>query len=120
METSYLVAHAFSGADLLHGPMAMIHHGFPVIAISPSGVGANALHPVLERLRELDADTLVVGDDASVRLGTVGLALSETGPEILSPIFMILSMQLLALHLARQRGEDPDQPRGLKKVTETR
>jgi glucosamine--fructose-6-phosphate aminotransferase (isomerizing) len=78
------------------------------------------LHPVLERLKELDADTLVVGDEAAVRLGTVGLSLPETGPEILSPILMILPMQLLALHLARQRGEDPDQPRGLKKVTETR
>lgn len=119
METSYLVAHAFSGADLLHGPMAMIERGFPVIAIVPVGPGGAALHPVLERLREREADTLIVGDPDAARLGTVGLALPDAGPEILMPLLTILPMQQFAWYLARQRGGDPDQPRGLKKVTET-
>lgn len=119
METSYLVAHAFSGADLLHGPMAMIDRGFPVMAIVPSGPGGSALKPVIERLRELGADTLVVGDPDAVRIGTVGLPLPDLGDEILTPILLILPMQQLAWHLARERGGDPDQPRGLKKVTET-
>lgn len=119
METSYLVAHAFSGADLLHGPMAMIERGFPVIAIVPQGQGGAALKPVLERLWELGADTLVVGDPLAVQLGTVGLPLPELGQEILTPILLILPMQQLAWYLARERGSDPDQPRGLKKVTTT-
>jgi glucosamine--fructose-6-phosphate aminotransferase (isomerizing) len=119
METSYLVAHAFSGADLLHGPMAMIHRGFPVIAVMPEGEGGKALEPVVERLRELGADTLVVGDAEAVPLGTVGLEMPRTGAEILTPILAILPLQQLAWHLARERGSDPDQPRGLKKVTET-
>jgi glucosamine--fructose-6-phosphate aminotransferase (isomerizing) len=119
METSYLVAHAFSGADLLHGPMAMIAHGFPVIAIVPAGAGGAALHPVLERLREREADTLIVGDPDAARLGTVGIPLPEVVPEALSPLLTILPMQQFAWCLARQRGGDPDQPRGLQKVTET-
>ncbi len=119
METSYLVAHAFSGADLLHGPMAMIERGFPVIAIVPVGPGGMALRPVLERLREREADTLIVGDPDAARLGTVGLALPDAGPEVLTPLLTILPMQQFAWYLARQRGGDPDQPRGLQKVTET-
>lgn len=119
METSYLVAHAFSGADLLHGPMAMIERGFPVIAIVPEGAGGAALRPVLERLREREADMLVIGDPEAARLGTVGLALPDIGPEVLTPLLTILPMQRFAWHLARQRGGDPDQPRGLQKVTET-
>jgi glutamine---fructose-6-phosphate transaminase (isomerizing) len=119
METSYIVANAFSGADLLHGPMAMIHRGFPVLAIVPPGPGSAALQPVLQRLREIGADTLVVGDAEATRLGTVGLTLPDLGPEALSPILAILPMQQFAFHLARQRGLDPDQPRGLQKVTET-
>jgi glucosamine--fructose-6-phosphate aminotransferase (isomerizing) len=119
METSYLVAHAFSGADLLHGPMAIIDRGFPVIAIVPSGAGGAALRPVLERLREQEADTLIVGDPDAARLGTVGLPLPETVPEPLSPLLTILPLQQFAWCLARQRGGDPDQPRGLQKVTET-
>ncbi len=119
METSYLVAHAFSGADLLHGPMAMIERGFPVIAIVPAGPGGAALRPVLERLREREADTLIVGDPDAARLGTVGLALPDAGPAILTPLLTILPMQQFAWYLARQRAGDPDQPRGLQKVTET-
>ena len=119
METSYVVASAFSGADLLHGPMAMIDRGFPVIAIAPAGQGGAALGPVLERLRDLGADTLVVGDPALAELGRVGFAMPDPGPEPLTPILAILPLQLLAWHLARERGSDPDQPRGLHKVTET-
>ncbi|HEX6509113.1 MAG TPA: SIS domain-containing protein, partial [Chloroflexota bacterium] len=119
METSYIVADGFSGADLLHGPMAMIDRGFPVIAIVPPGAGSAALQPVLQRLGEIGADTLVVGDEAATRLGTMGLALPDLGPEALSPILAILPMQQFAFFLARGRGLDPDQPRGLQKVTET-
>ncbi|MDP9368774.1 MAG: SIS domain-containing protein [Chloroflexota bacterium] len=119
METSYVVAHAFSGADLLHGPMAMIDRGFPVIAVAPEGPGSTTLTPVLERLRDLGADTLVIGDPALVPLGRVGFALEDLGPEWLTPILAILPIQQLAWHLARERASDPDQPRGLHKVTET-
>jgi glucosamine--fructose-6-phosphate aminotransferase (isomerizing) len=119
METSYLVANAFSAADLLHGPMAMIDRGFPVIMIAPEGPGSMALRPVLERLRERGADTLVVGDPAMVSLATVGITLTGLGPEVLTPILAILPLQQLAWHLATVRGSDPDQPRGLQKVTET-
>ena len=119
METSYLVADGFSTADLLHGPMAMIGRGFPVIAIVPGGRGSAAVHSILERLRELRADVLVVGGADAPQLGTIGLVLPELGPEILTPLLTILPMQQLAWHLARERGIDPDQPRGLEKVTET-
>ena len=65
METSYLSAHAFSGADLLHGPLAMIDADYPVIAVVPEGVGAAAMQPVLQRLREGNADLAVIGGPSS-------------------------------------------------------
>ena len=51
METSYLSAMAFSGADLLHGPMAMIDRSVPVIAVTSPGRGGAAMQPVLEQPR---------------------------------------------------------------------
>ena len=119
METSYLVAHSFSGADLLHGPLAMIDRGFPVIAIAAAGQGGAALRPVVEQVVNRGADVCVIGDPAIVSLGRVGFALPDVGAEILSPILAILPLQQLAWYLARERGGDPDQPRGLQKVTET-
>ena len=48
-----------------------------------------------------------------------GIGLPGEVPDELSPLLEILPLQQLALHLALARGGDPDQPRGLRKVTET-
>ncbi len=119
METSYLSAQAFSGADLLHGPMAMVDPQVPVLAVVADGVGGKAMRAVLPRLRERGADVLCVGSAAAAAEATVGLALPDGIPEELSPIVEILPFQQLALHLTLARGGDPDAPRGLRKVTET-
>jgi len=60
-----------------------------------------------------------VGTPHAVAGATVGVALPAGVPEELSPLLEILPFQHLALHLAVPRGEDPDAPRGLRKVTET-
>ena len=61
METSYVSAQAFSGADLLHGPLAMIDPQVPVLAVVGDGVGGRAMEQVLPRLAEQGADVLCVG-----------------------------------------------------------
>ena len=119
METSYLSAQAFSAADLMHGPLAVIDRLVPVLAVVADGFGGRAVHPVLERLREVGADVFTVGTADAVRKSTGGLVLPEGVPEEVSPILEILPFQQLALHLAVARGENPDAPRGLRKVTET-
>jgi glucosamine--fructose-6-phosphate aminotransferase (isomerizing) len=119
METSYLSAQAFSGADLLHGPLAMVDATSPVIAIAPAGVGGDALTPVLERLQERGADLLVVGAPQHIGAGVVSIALPAGVPEPLSPILEILPLQRLAYEIAVTRGLDPDAPRALAKVTRT-
>jgi glucosamine--fructose-6-phosphate aminotransferase (isomerizing) len=114
METSYLGAQAFSGADLLHGPLAMIDSGVPVIAVLPPGAAGAAMTPVLDRLTEGGADILRVGT------GEADLLLDATGvPDELRPVLEILPLQQLAWRLALDRGGDPDRPRGLSKVTST-
>ena len=61
METSYLPALAFSGADLLHGPLAMTDPDVPVLAVVGSGPGGRSMGEVLPRLGERRADVVVVG-----------------------------------------------------------
>lgn len=119
METSYLSAQAFSGADLLHGPLATVDPQVPVLAVVPDGVAGAAMQPVLERLAERDADVFGVGARAYVQGLTGGLVLPDGAGEALSPLLEIIPFQQLALHLALARGGDPDTPRGLRKVTET-
>ncbi|MFN8168080.1 MAG: SIS domain-containing protein [Candidatus Nanopelagicales bacterium] len=119
METSYVAAHAFSGADLLHGPLAMLDEHHPVLAVVPDGAGARAMAPVLERLRGLGADLTVLGGPESVGPGSGSVLLEPALPEELAPVADIVALQQLALLLATGRGVDPDRPRGLAKVTET-
>jgi glucosamine--fructose-6-phosphate aminotransferase (isomerizing) len=113
METSYLGAQAFSGADLVHGPLAMLDPGVPVIAVVSPGRGGSAMAPVLERLAATGADVLTVGADGDLPVAGAGL------PEEVQPLLEILPLQQLAWRLALDRGGDPDRPRGLSKVTET-
>ncbi|MFF3320642.1 SIS domain-containing protein [Streptomyces sp. NPDC002889] len=121
METSYVPALAYSGADLLHGPLAMVDNISPVIAIVPDGKGGEALQPVLDRLRGRGADLMVVGPAKNVEAASAGFVLPTHGvPEELQPILEILPLQLLAYEVTIARGQDPDAPRALAKVTETR
>jgi glucosamine--fructose-6-phosphate aminotransferase (isomerizing) len=121
METSYIPALSYSGADLLHGPLAMVDNVSPVIAIVPAGRGGQALQPVLERLRDRGADLVVVGSGPQVAAASAGFALPTDGlPEELQPLLEVLPLQLLALEVTLARGQDPDAPRALAKVTETR
>ena len=119
METCYLSAQAFSGADLMHGPMAMLDPDVPVIAVMSEGRGGDAMRQVLPRLRETGADVFCVGSAEAVASLGRGVALPAGVPEELAPMLEILPLQQLALHLAVERGSDPDAPRGLNKVTET-
>lgn len=119
METSYISAQAFSGADLMHGPLAVIDPQVPVLAIVGEGIGGQAMRPVLRRLRESRADVCCVGAPSAVAEATVGIELPTGLPEEVSPMLEILPCQQLALHLAVARGGNPDAPRGLSKVTET-
>jgi glucosamine--fructose-6-phosphate aminotransferase (isomerizing) len=114
METSYISAQAFSGADLLHGPLAMIDESVPVIAVTPPGRSGAAMEPVLHRLAEVGAEVLPVGPARGLPVAASDL------PEHLIPIVEIMPLQLLALQLAVERGADPDAPRGLSKITHTR
>ena len=118
METSYLAALAFSGADLLHGPLAMTDPDVPVLAVVGDGPGGRAMREVLAKLGERRADVVVIGPNpvpgASAQLRVPAL------DERHAPLLDILPLQQLALALALARGEDPDAPRGLHKVTSTR
>ncbi|KWX04162.1 glucosamine-6-phosphate deaminase [Carbonactinospora thermoautotrophica] len=120
METSYLAAHAFSGAELLHGPLAMIDEESPVIAIRPEGAGGQALEPVIERIHERQADLCVFGTPQAVEQGVAGFVLPSGVAEEVSPILEILPLQRLAYEIAVSRRLNPDAPRALAKVTETR
>ncbi len=117
-ETSYLGARAYSGADLLHGPVAAIDEHTGVLAVTSKGRGGAAMRDVLDAVRARGASVLAVGSAADDMPADLRIAIPETAEEV-APILEILPLQRLALALALARGGDPDNPRGLSKVTRT-
>lgn len=117
-ETSYLAVRAYSGADLLHGPVAAIDADTAVLTLTSEGKGAQAMHQVLNTVASRGADILAIGSDAERVPASTRIALTATAEEV-APLIEILPVQQLALELALARGENPDQPRGLAKVTKT-
>jgi glutamine---fructose-6-phosphate transaminase (isomerizing) len=117
-ETSYLPARSYSGADLLHGPVAAVDDRTGVVAVTSRGQGGAAMRDVVATVHERGAAVLAVGSAAADMPSDLRIELPETAEEV-APILEILPLQRLALGLSLARGVDPDNPRGLSKVTRT-
>jgi glucosamine--fructose-6-phosphate aminotransferase (isomerizing) len=119
-ELTYVLAEPYSSADFQHGPVALVEKGFPVIAVVPEGAVTAEMVDFLRRLREREAELVVISAREKVlSLAQTPLPLPEGIPEWLSPMVAVVPGQLFALGLTQARGLDPDQPRGLQKVTRT-
>jgi glutamine---fructose-6-phosphate transaminase (isomerizing) len=119
-ELTYSIVEPYSSADFLHGPLAMIEGGFPVIVIAPGGKMLPGMQELVRTLHEREAEIISISDDPKIlNESRIPLQLPVAVPEWLSPLTSILPGQMLAMHIANVRDFDVDSPRGLKKVTET-
>lgn len=120
-ELTYVPTEPYSAADFQHGPIALVRAGFPVVLAAPQGATEEGLAALAARLRELGARLVAISDSAAI-LATADLParLPAGVEERFSPLTAVVAGQLFAMHLAHARGIDPERPRGLRKVTETR
>ncbi len=119
-ELAYVAVEPYSSADFQHGPIALIDTGFAAIVVNAAGAVSGEVEALLATVAERGARPVVISNvPSSLALAAAPLPIPAGMPEWLSPIAAIVPGQLLAFHLSRLRGFDPDQPRGLKKVTKT-
>jgi len=120
METCYVVAERFSSADFLHGPIAMVEHGFPAFLFAPPGKTLAGMKDLLARLTKLGAETVVISSEPTLlKAATRPIQIPQRISEMLSPIPYIIPAQIFAALLAEAKGLSPDRPRSLAKVTKT-
>jgi glucosamine--fructose-6-phosphate aminotransferase (isomerizing) len=115
-ETCAIQAEAFSGAEVKHGPMALIEEGYPLLVFAPRGPAQPGLLALAEEMRQRGARVLLAAP-----AGTPGsdLPIIETASIELDPISAVQSFYPMVEALSRARGHDPDKPRHLAKVTRT-
>jgi len=115
-ETSALQAEAFSGAEIKHGPMALIEDGYPLVIFATRGPTQAGLVQLATEMRGRGARVLLAApDDIAERDLTLPVAATPD----LDPIAAIQAFYVMAAHLSNARGLDPDRPRHLSKVTKT-
>ncbi len=114
-ETCGLHAEAFSGAELLHGPVALAEPGFPVLAVMLDDAARPGMVQVVGDLRAKGARVLAAGPAAT----PPGVPSLPPDHPLCDALPVVLGFYGGLDALARARGRDIDNPRHLRKVTET-
>jgi glucosamine--fructose-6-phosphate aminotransferase (isomerizing) len=119
-ETCGIQAEAFSGAEVKHGPMALVRDGYPLLVFAPRGPAQAGLLAIAAEMSTRGGRVLLaapIGTPAPE--GVQMLPLATTGNEDLDPIALVQSFYPMVEALARARGFNPDVPPNLAKVTKT-
>lgn len=117
-EISYIHAEAYAAGELKHGPLALVDSEMPVVAIAPNDQLLGKLKSNLQEVHARGGELYVFADaDSQITQGenlhVIRLA-EHAG--LLSPILHTIPLQLLAYHVALEKGTDVDKPRNLAKA----
>jgi len=116
-EISYLHAEGYPAGEMKHGPIALLHEGFPVVTVAPSTATRDKLLGNLMEVRARGARVIAVAEPGATDVAGVAdlvLPVPEVHP-LLQPVVTVVPLQLLAYHVAVELGHDVDQPRNLAK-----
>ncbi|HZG29798.1 MAG TPA: SIS domain-containing protein [Ensifer sp.] len=115
-ETSDMHAEAYSSAEVMHGPVALVSPGFPVLVLAARDAAERSAVDAADALAAKGAAAFVTSKLAE---RAHRLPFIETGHPLTDALSLIVPFYGFAEDLSRRRGYDPDQPVALKKVTET-
>jgi glucosamine--fructose-6-phosphate aminotransferase (isomerizing) len=116
-EISYIHAEGYPAGEMKHGPIALIDADMPVVVIAPRDPWYEKMYSQIEQAKARGGRVIAVateGDDQVLNHADQVLYVPST-PWMLSPVTTVIPLQLLAYHIAAQRGLDVDQPRNLAK-----
>ena len=120
-EISYIHAEGYPAGEMKHGPIALIDEHMPVVTIAPHDAVFEKMIGNMQEVKARGGSVIALttrGDDklASILDSSRDVVLEvPRAPELLTPIVMVVPLQLLAYDIAVRRGCDVDQPRNLAK-----
>ena len=117
-EISYIHAEAYPAGELKHGPLALVDADMPVVTVAPNNELLDKLKGNLQEVRARGGELYVFADPGAGFTASDGVTILSMPRHVSAfqaPIIYTIPMQLLAYHVAVQRGEDVDRPRNLAK-----
>ena len=120
-EISYIHAEGYPAGEMKHGPIALVDEQMPVVTLLPDGSVFEKMASNLQQVKARGGSIIAVADDRQRGLESLidanqdALVTIPATPPLITPIVMVLPLQLLAYHIAVRRGCDVDQPRNLAK-----
>ena len=120
-EISYIHAEGFAAGEMKHGPIALIEDDIPVVMFLVSDGNEDKSISNLQEAHSRGAKIILIADKKCIEKAGFAhfkLEIDDFDTEfksLLSPILMSIPAQLLAYHVAKERGTDVDQPRNLAK-----
>lgn len=115
-EVCQIHAESYSSAEVLHGPVSLVGDGFPVIAFAARDAAETHVAGIADQIAGLGGRVFVTSPLA--RKAQI-IDVPRTGHMLTDPLVLIAGFYVMIERLAVLRGFNPDQPRHLKKVTET-
>ena len=116
-ETCSLHAEAYSSAEVMHGPMALVQSGFPLLPLCARDAARESAVAASEKLAGEGAAAFITARNV-IRSRSIGFV--DTGHPLTDALCLVIPFYVFVEAHARHRGLNPDQPPLLRKVTRTR
>ncbi len=116
-EISYIHAEGYPAGEMKHGPISLINENMPVVALMPRNDLYEKMLSNVSEAKARGGKIIAVATEGDNHIATIAddvIYVPASSPPI-SPMLLAVPMQLLAYHIAVQRGADVDQPRNLAK-----
>jgi glucosamine--fructose-6-phosphate aminotransferase (isomerizing) len=117
-EIAYNHAEAYSAGESKHGPIALVHDGYPVIFVAPRDETRNRIIGNIMEMKARGASIISViekGDEELEGLSDHSFTIPEGIDSEFSVMPYVVPLQLFSYYMARRKGYDPDKPRNLAK-----
>lgn len=116
-EISYIPAEGYAAGEMKHGPIALIDEYRAVVCIAPQSDIYEKMISNIQEILSRKGNVIVIATegDEDIRAHATGLVYIPKTHKLLTPLLVIIPLQLLAYHIAVNRGCDVDQPRNLAK-----
>lgn len=116
-EISYIHAEGYPAAEMKHGPIALVDEKMPVLFVATHHKGYQKIISNMEEVKARGGKIIAIitdGDKEIEKIADEVIPVPKTLPQF-APLLSVIPLQLLAYHIAVQKGLNVDMPRNLAK-----